>query len=404
MNKSTLFTGQPVFAQLLGLIPHSVVNRLTRKHDSDRYCKKYRSYDHLVTMLYASFFQCSSLREVTTGLQANSSKLQHLGLRYTPRRSTLSEANQRRSADWFQDIYHALYHTYFGSLPDSRKQKDKLFIIDSTTISLFSSIMQGAGSYKANGKKKGGAKAHMMIDSQHDIPAFIDISEGKDHDLTFFKKLSVPDGAIVVMDKAYIKHSQFEEWDRRGVRWVTRQKDDASIQIVERLEVSEVSVQRGVVEQNMILLGRHSNNRVTPVLKVRQVIYLDKLTSNTYTFITNDLTSAPEVIADIYKQRWQIELLFKRIKRSYPLKYFLGDNPNAVKIQIWAALICDLLIKIVQQQVKNRYNKNWAYATISGMIRHHLMQYLHLIEFLRDPKRALLDYKPPESLHQLRLF
>jgi len=404
MHKSTLFTGQPIFAQLLGLIPQTLINKFTRKYNSDRYCKKFMSYDHFVTMLYASFFQCASLREVTTGMQANVFKLQHLGLEHTPRRSTLSEANQRRSADWFGDLYHALYDLYFGGLPDSRRKEDRLFIIDSTTISLFSSIMQGAGSYKSNGKKKGGAKAHVMLDAHHDIPAFIDISEAKEHDLTFLNKLQVPDGAIVVMDKAYVKHSQFEEWDSRGVRWVTRQKDDASVQIIERLDVPEEAAQGGVLEDNIILLGRPSNKKVTPVLRVRQVVYLDKNTNNAYIFITNDFTSTAQQIADIYKQRWQIELLFKRIKRCYPLKYFLGDNPNAVKIQIWSALICDLLIRIVQQQVKTKQNKSWAYATLSGMIRHHLMQYLHLTEFLRNPEKALLNYKPPDNALQLKMF
>jgi IS5 family transposase len=254
MTKSTFFTGQPVFNQLLNLIPRSITERLTKQHNSDRYCKRYKSYDHLVTMLYASFFQCVSLREVTTGLQANAYKLQHLGLKNSPRRSTLSEANQRRSADWFRDLYHELYKKHFGIIPDSRKKKAPLFIIDSTTISLFTSIMQGAGSYKANGRKKGGVKAHMMIDAQHDIPAFIDISEAKEHDLTFLKKVHVPNGAIVVADKAYIKHSQFDEWDKRGVRWVTRQKHDAAVQIIERRIVSENLAEHGVLEDNIIFL------------------------------------------------------------------------------------------------------------------------------------------------------
>jgi len=144
MSKSTFFTGQPIFNQVLSLIPRSLVSRLTRKYQGDRYCKKFRSYDHLVTMLFSTLHQCSSLREVITGMMASASRLKHLGLCSTPRRSTLSDANQRRNADFFADLYHLIYEHYYGSLPDSLKGKrllDKLFIIDSTIVSLFSTVM-----------------------------------------------------------------------------------------------------------------------------------------------------------------------------------------------------------------------------------------------------------------------
>lgn len=404
MGKNTFFTGQPIFSQLLNLIPRRLTDRLTKQHNSDYYCKRFKSYDHLVTMLYASFFQCVSLREVITGLQANASKLNHLGIVNTPRRSTLSEANLRRNADWFRDLYHELYRQYFADLPDSRNKEDRLFIIDSTTITLFTNIMQGAGSYQSNGKKKGGAKAHVMIDAQHDIPVFIDITQAKEHDLSFLKKVHVPNGAIVVADKAYIKHAQFIEWDSRGVRWVTRQKNDAYFEYIAHHTVPEDQYLQGVLEDNTILLGRPSNKRITPQVKARQVVFRDSNTQQVFTFITNDFKMEAWQIADIYKKRWQIELLFKRVKRSYPLKYFLGDNPNAVKIQIWAALICDLLIRVVQEMMKRKHRKNWAYATLFGMVKHHLMQYINLTAFLINPEKALLNYKPPDNQTQLSLF
>src|ERR1041384_7658720 len=162
MPKSTFFTGQPIFNQVLPLIPRSMVSQLASKHQSDRYCKKFRSYDHLVTMLYCTLHRCNSLREVITGMQATASRLAHLGLSATPRRSTLSDANERRSALFFQDLYHKIYQHYYGGLPDSLKSKrmeDKLFIIDSSIISVFSSAMHSTGSFGINGKKKGGIKA-----------------------------------------------------------------------------------------------------------------------------------------------------------------------------------------------------------------------------------------------------
>lgn len=396
MNKSNFFSGQPVFSQLLNLIPAGMVSRLSRKHCGNRYCKRFMTHDHLVCMLYAGFFQCSSLRELITGLQANSLRLQHLGLRHSPRRSTLSDANKRRSALLFADLYHELYRNYF--LPDSRgkNEADRLFIIDSTTISLFSEVMRGAGDRRSNGKKKGGVKAHMMVDAQHDIPAFIHITEGRSHDLCLLQNLRVPDNTTVVMDKAYINHKQFNEWNRRSVKWVTRLKTDASFSYMTSNVLTEASFDKGIMEDAVIILGRPSNKSKTPLVAARLVRHYDHQKDRILSFISNDMESEPEVIAGIYKRRWQIELLFKRIKQRYPLKYFLGDNPNAIKIQVWTALLCDLLIRIIQEQINKIKKRRWAYATLSLMIKHHLMTYIKLQSFLINPEKALIGYRCPD--------
>jgi hypothetical protein len=241
MGKSTFFTGQPVFTQLLKLIPRSTIDQLSRRHASNLYCKRFMSYDHVVAMLYAGYFKCTSLREVITGLQANSARLRHLGLAAVPRRSTLSDANRRRSAEFFSDLYHTLYRQYFA-LPDScfkQGKADQLFILDSTTISLFTSVMRGMGTPGADGKKKGGAKAHMMVDAAHDIPAFVDLTEAKESDLTFLKKIDLPEESTVVFDKGYINYTQFNLWTIRKVRWITRLKTDAVFQTLSDLAVTE---------------------------------------------------------------------------------------------------------------------------------------------------------------------
>jgi hypothetical protein len=360
------------------------------------------AYDHLVSMLYAGFFQCTSLRELVTGMQASATRLHHLGIKHTPRRSTLSDANQRRPADFFADLYHQLYRHFFS--PDSRlgDQTDKLFIIDSTTISLFTSIMHGAGNKKIKGRNKGGAKAHMMVDAQYDIPAFIAITEGKQHDLSFLQKVHVPDGATVVLDKAYINHKQFNEWSQRGVNWVTRLRKGVWVQNLQNIPITASSCEAGVLADDLVILGRPSNHKKSQLADARLIQYRDNEKDRTFSFITNDFKSSPEVIAGIYKRRWQIELLFKRIKQRYPLKYFLGDSANAIKIQIWAALICDLLVKIVQRQVNKAKTKRWAYSSLSAMIKHHLMTYINLMAFLKNPEKALQNYVHPNS--QLSLF
>jgi hypothetical protein len=227
MHKNTFFTGQPIFNQVLSLIPHTIVNRLSAQHKTDRYCKKFRGYDHLVTMLYSSLHRCGSLREVITGMQAISHRLCHLGLVNSPRRSTLADANVRTSHEFFSDLYHELYRLYCGVLPDSRKGRkkdsDNLFIIDSSTISLFSQAMQGAGRYGANGKKKGGAKAHTVLNAKHDLPCYMYLSEAKVSDLTFLKQVDfLPKGSIVVMDKGYNSYKKLIEWTANDITWVMR--------------------------------------------------------------------------------------------------------------------------------------------------------------------------------------
>jgi hypothetical protein len=195
--QSTFFTGQPIFNQILSLIPRNMVNTLVKEYKTDRYSKKFRSYDHLVTMLYSVFHKCSSLREVVTGMQAMSCRLTHLGVNSSPRRSTLADANEGRNADFFADLYHKIYQRYYGSLPDSLKGKkilNRLFIIDSTLISLFSTVMQSTGSYGLNGKKKGGVKAHVLARAQDNLPCFIRVTCGKSNDSTFLPFVGLPAG------------------------------------------------------------------------------------------------------------------------------------------------------------------------------------------------------------------
>ena len=394
MGKLSFFTGQPVFAQLLNFIPPHILSKLVAKHHANRYCKTFLTYDHLVTMLYQGFFQCLSLRELISGLQANHEKLRHLGLKATPRRSTLADANIRRSAALFEDIFHDLYHHHFKFSPDSNPGK-RLFIIDSTTVSLFSSIMHGAGSYKSDGRKKGGAKAHVMLDAHHNIPCFVRISEAKRHDLTFFSDVQVPENSIVVFDKAYINHQQFNKWDLQGITWITRQKSDSVYEIVLSRPVTTVSASAGVRSDEIVTLGRPSNKTLSPLVNARRIVFHDAVKQREFCFITNDMDLAPEQIATLYKQRWQIELLFKRIKQRYPLRYFLGDTENAIRIQIWSALICDLLVQVVNKHVITKSKKIWSYANLASIIKHHLMTYVNVWKFLANPEKALLNYKEP---------
>ena len=175
MNKSTFFSGQPIFAQLLKFIPKDSIVRIARDSKADHYSKRFNTYEHLVTMLYSIFNNCNSLREVTTGMLASEQRLAHLGVRYHPRRSTISDANIRRQAEVFEKIYFSIFKKYASFLSDSRTKSraSKLYILDSTTIRLFHEVLRTGGPNPASGKRKGGIKVHTMIRSDQDVPCMI---------------------------------------------------------------------------------------------------------------------------------------------------------------------------------------------------------------------------------------
>ena len=402
MSKSTFFTGQPIFSQILDFIPPHIISTSVKKHSSDKYYKKFKSYDHLVTMLYTCFQKCEGIREVVTGLMACHHKLGHLGLKYIPKRSTLSDANNVRTFEFFSSVYDHLYRFHYKRLPDSRIKgtiENRLFLIDSTTISLFTEIMKGMGGHPVNGKKKGGAKAHMMVKATDDIPVFTMITHATKNDKEIFKHITLPKGAIVVFDKGYNSYDQFEIWSKQSVTWVTRMSDVAYQEEIVKRPVSEKEKALGVIADDWVILGRPGNAK-TKRIKVRRITFYDAETKRTFYFITNAKKIKASVIANIYKKRWQIELLFKRLKQTYPLKHFLGESENAIKIQIWCALITDLLLTIVKKNVK----KVWSFSNISSMVRLHLMNYIKLVAFLENPEKALVKYKEPLFKQQLDLF
>lgn len=383
MNKSTFFAGQPVFSQLIQLIPNQLLANLAKSTQADRYYKTFKTRDHLVAMLYACFHNCTSLREVITGLEASYNKLGHLRMKNLPRRSTLADANSSRPIEFFEQLFDALYKLYYARFPDSRPNKtieERLFIMDSTTMTLFSDCMKGAGSPKANGRKKGGVKAHVLLSAKDDIPQLIYLTEGARNDKVFMSMIDLKRSDILVFDKGYHHFAQWQKWTDSGINWVTRLIETEAYIVLEERPVPQKQKEKGVISDQKILLGRGSN-KSTKRITVRLVTFYDEVNKQTFHFLTNNFRFNATTVAAIYKDRWQIEIFFKRFKQTSPVKYFLGDNDNAIKIQLWCAFIKDLLIKIVKDQLKRK----WSFTNISSMIRHHLMNYIDLFKFLNNP-------------------
>jgi len=397
MNKSTHFSGIPIIKQILKFIPPSDVTRTAKSYNSDRYYKKFKTYDHLVTMLYATISGVSSLRELSTVLLACEGRISHLNLKYFPKRSTLSDANKKRSSDVFGVIYANLFKRYASFLSDSSTLSPpvkNLKIVDSTTITLFSDILKGVGRNPINGKKKGGIKMHTMINALEDVPCLVRFSSAATHDHTFLKELNLEKYSFVVFDKAYNDYLQYLEWTLNDIYFVTRQKDNAVYKSIKEFDLAD-KTSDAVLKDELILVEKDSK-----YIQIRRVAYWDAQKEKVYEFITNNIEISPDQVADIYKHRWQIETMFKRLKQNFPLKYFLGDNQNAIEIQIWSALIIQLIMLVIQRKVKRK----WAYSNMVSVMRFHLMTYIDLFKFLENPNKKWIELttKPPNV--QLKLF
>jgi hypothetical protein len=388
MDKSTNLTGQPIFGQLLQMIKRGQIHTIARNQGTDRYYKKFTTYKHLITMLYLAFEGCTSIREVTTGLLACSSKLFHLGLDYSPKRSTLSDANKKRNSSVFKAIYMKLYLTYAELLSDSRLSKidlKRLFIIDSTTISLFKAILKGAGRKPIDtNKQKGGIKAHTMINAYENVPCLIRYSAAAKHDHTFLKEINLPKGSFITFDKAYNDYLQYKRFTDNEIWFVTLQKENAIYQLGQEYDIPQ-DIDEGVIKDESIILT-YKEDGLDKQITLRRIAYWAEDRQRLLIFISNNFELSADLIALIYKKRWQIETLFKQIKQNFPLKYFLGDNVNAIEIQIWVSLIANLLISVV----KSRLKRNWSFSNMTSIIRQHLMNYINIYSFLNNPEKAWL--------------
>ena len=388
MNKSNYFFGQSVFGQLISLLDLNKIKTISKKHMSDYYVKKFDTSDHLVSMLFSTFANCTSLREVAASMLGLKGKVNHFQLKHIPYRSTLSDANKRRSHLVFQDVYYSLLKEYHSIISDSRQTyawENRLEIIDSSTISLFKDILSCVGRKSNNGKRKGGIKVHTQINLQDRVPKLIWFSAATTHDKQFLKHVELEKGRIAVFDKGYNDYKTFDEFNESGIFFVTRLKSNASYESVKENDIPSY-IDNGVLKDEVIRVDVKENGAYLKTIELRKVAYWDDENKRCFEFITNLHGMNAGHIALIYKKRWQIELLFKQLKQNFPLKFFLGDNENAIKIQIWCALIVNLLLTIIHKKIKRK----WAFSNLASFCRLHLFNYIHLTKFLENPEKDWL--------------
>jgi Domain of unknown function (DUF4372)/Transposase DDE domain len=388
MNQSNNFSGQHIFSQVTKLCNRSELSEIISSTKADRYYKHLKCFEHFISMLYCVLSNCTSLREIVSGLGVAQGKLNHLGIDYVPPRSTLSDGNKNRPASVFKNIYQHLYQKYKPSLSDSTLPKailQKLFLMDSTVFGLFKAILKTHGRYSDNGKRKGGIKKNTIIEGNSLMPCFIQFSAATDSDQQIYKVLSLPEGSYVVFDKGYNNYRQFAAFTASGIRFVTRLKEGAVYES-EYTCLHDRSLSQGIVSEEIILLTYKDDNNKAAILRLRRILWWDDKYKVLYELATNDFMLDALTIARLYQYRWQIELFFKKLKQNFPLQYFVGDNQNAIEIQIWCALIALLLLSVLHHQ----HQSTIAFTVFVSVLRLHLFNYISLNELLHEyqSKRA----------------
>lgn len=384
MSKTTFFFGQSVFGQLISLIEPQIISEASKACDADRYVKKFKTKDHLISMVFCALAKCSSLREVSGAMLGLSGKTKHFQLDHIPKKSTLGDANQRRDAEVFGIIYNKLFLKYGHVFSDSRIKdviNKQIEIFDSTTISLFKDILKCVGRKPKDGKRKGGVKVHTVINVDEAVPKLVWFTNSATNDHVLLNKLKMDANTIFVFDKGYNDYTAFKKFSDNETGFVTRIKDNAVYEPVYENEIGE-HVHSGVLQDEIIALTVKEGT-TTSKLNLRKIRFYDRVLKREFEFLTNLFDMRPDLVAAIYKLRWQIELLFKQIKQNFPLKYFLGDNENAIKIQIYCTLIANLLMTIVQKRLK----RSWAFSNLVSFCKIHLFNYIHLLNFLENPDR-----------------
>jgi hypothetical protein len=363
-----------MFSRILKLIPRTDFERLVKETRAEYRSKGLSSWSQLVAMLFCQLGRAHSLREIEGGLKSCEGKLAHLGIE-APARSSLSYANGHRPWQLFEKVFSGLYGVVAAKAVGKKKFrfKNKLVSLDSTVIDLCLSMYDWAKFRRT----KGAVKLHLVLDHDGYLPCFGLITEGKVHDVKAAHQIRFAPGTIVVDDRGYNDYRLFGQWTDGEVFFVTRMKDNAQFEVVEERTPPQI---RGIRKDQIIrLTGAGAQDKCPHLLRRVEAIRED--TGDILVFLTNHHGLGASTIAAIYKDRWQIELFFKALKQNLKIKTFVGTSANAVKTQIWTALISMLLLRYLQ--LSSRYD--WSLANLVALLRMNLFTHRDLMAWLDQP-------------------
>ena len=376
-----------LFTQILSLFQRSDFVRHVRELKAERHARGFSCWSQFVAMLFCQLAQARSLREISDGLKSCEGKLKHLGLEVEPKRSTLSYANAHRPWELYEKLFYDLLGQCQAISPKKKfRFKNRLLTMDSTTVELCASMFDWAHWRQT----KGAVKLHLLLDHEGYLPVFGHVTDGKVGDVKVAQRLDFPKGSIVAMDRGYNDYRLFTRWTREGVYFVSRLKKNADIQVVEDYPVPKGS---NVLKDQKVRLQAFVAGR-PELADLRMVTVWLEDKQEELVLLTNHFELAASTIAAIYKERWQIELFFKLLKQQLKIKTFVGTTANAVRIQIWTALIAVLVIRYLQL----RSAFKWAVSNLVALLRWNLFSYRDLWEWINRPFDT-----PPEPALQLQL-
>lgn len=379
-----------LFSQLLAEIPRDDFAALVRKHSAERFAKSFTSWTQLVSMLFCQLARAESLRDICNGLACCVGKLVHVGVETSPRRSTLAYANAHRPAAVFEELFWKMLDGLRQKGVLGRQHpfhfKNKLLSLDSTTITLCLSLFPWA-SFR---RSKGGIKLHVLLSHDDYLPEFVHITDARHSDLGAVRHLPpLREGSIVVLDRGYIDFDLLASWDRAGVFFVIRSKQNIAFAVKEKRPLQPGRV----LSDEMVVRLTELTSTQTPFL-LRRVTAWDETREQPIEILTNNLRLAATTIADIYRERWKVELFFKSLKQNLKIKTFVGTTENALRVQIWTALLALLILKWLHFLSRAA----WSLSNLANMLRVCLFTYRDLLAWLNDPFETPPEYPPPGLL------
>lgn len=385
-----------LFSQIISKIDRVKFSRLVKEKQTDKHQKGYNSWTHLVSMLFCQFAKSHSVRDISNGLRSATGNLNHLGIDKAPSKSTISYQNKHRNWKLFKEYYYQL----LGSLGQQTgfKQikfriKSKIFLLDSTTISLCLSIFDWA-KYKT---AKGAVKMHTLLDFDGNLPAYVNVTDGKAADNKGAYDIPLLKGSVIVADRFYNDFSLLNIWDSKGVYFVIRHKENIRYIVIKENKLPENRHQH-ILKDEIIELKNASSKEKYPK-KLRRVAIWDDVNQQVIEIITNQMSWCSNTISELYKSRWEVEIFFREIKQLLHIKSFIGTSENAVMIQIWTALITILILKVLKAMAKF----SWHLSNLVAFIRLNMFVKINLKQWIDKPFE-IINESPQEKYIQGILF
>jgi IS4 transposase len=370
-----------IFSQVLKLFSRGDFEKAVKEHKAERHARGFTSWGQFLAMLFCQLGRAHSLREICGGLACCEGQLKHLGVPVAPKKSTLAYANENRPWELYQTVFEQTLckcQELVRSQGGRKKFRfqNKLMSLDGSIIDLSVSMFDWAKFRRT----KGAIKLHLLLDHDGYLPSFAVVTEGKRSEIKVARTLRFAPGTILAIDRGYVDYVWFRELTQEEVYFVTRMKDNAVYEVQEELQVPQNS---NVVRDQIICFPRLAREGEEPVL-FRRVEILDQESGETIVFLSNLLAFGATTIAAIYKDRWEVELFFKALKQTLKIKTFVGTSANAVRTQVWTALIAMLVLKYLQ--LKSTFS--WSLSTLAALLRQQLFFYRDLWVWLDDPFQA----------------